>query len=332
MTEQDPARDAADEQPQSDAQRDAELLVALRLAEALDRVEAGRPSGLDAVEDPELTGLVRAATLLRGELRGAGDGHAYHSFRARSRAAVLHALESAPESASTVETAPARILPFYRRSAIVRPFAAVAAAAAIVVAAIGGAGWATRGGDAINVATNLTPRSTAEELDRLTSTLTDIQTRTQAGQSVPALLLRALSEGTARFANLIEQTPDQVSETAVRTYIQAAQAGSTALNSATVDQDAQGALAAAQRAARDGVVVATRYLDAAPAPVAPAGAVPAATSPGVAPVTPATGVKPATQAAPTTGAPASTTGAIGAAKPAAASPAGSESPASDIVR
>lgn len=348
------ATDDPSEEPRDDAHvDDAELIDALRLAEALDRVEAGHDSGLDAMEDPELTGLLRAATLLRGELRGAGDGHAYRSFRTRSRAAVLHALE-----APVVEAVPANIIPFYRRLMFVRPFAAVAAAAAIALAVIGGASWPARGGDGgnANVATNLTSRSTADELDQLAATLADIKSRTRAGQSVPLPLLRALSEGTARFANLIEQMPEQVSTETVRTYIKAAQAGTTVLTTATVEHDAQGALAAAQRAARDGVVVATRYLDASPATApaspanaspanaSPANASPANASPATAPagVTPAAApsgtVTPANQAAAPGSAPSTTTGeTTGAPKPPAAAATSTSAPASapeanDIVR
>lgn len=135
-----------------------------------------------------------------------------------------------------------------------------------------------------SVATNLTARTTHEELDRLATAIADIQTRSLSGQTVPAPLLRAVSEGTARVANIIEQSPASVSKETVTTYIEAAQNGQNILKSVTVaDQDAQGALAAAQRASRDAVVVAGRFLSATPtatptvAPTATASPTPSAT-------------------------------------------------------
>src|SRR5688572_25781304 len=97
-----------------------ELLDALRLAEALERVEAGYPSGVDRIEDPALAGLVDTASQLRAELGSASRGQAFLSFRARSRAAVLHALDGAPASAGAVPT-PIRRRPLYRHPAVVGP-------------------------------------------------------------------------------------------------------------------------------------------------------------------------------------------------------------------
>ena len=76
-----------------------------------------------------------------------------------------------------------------------------------------------------------------------------------------------MSEGTARVANIIEQNPERVSKETVASYIQTAQTSQTVLKSVTVDDDAQGALAVAQRATRDGVVVASRFLNASGTPM-----------------------------------------------------------------
>ncbi|MDA0302263.1 MAG: hypothetical protein O2822_07025, partial [Chloroflexi bacterium] len=230
---------------------DPDTVDALRLAEVLERVESGRAPGLDPTEDPALSHLLLTAMRVRSELGTINNERAFQSFRTRSRAAILHSLEPSP-----------RVVPFYRRPRILAPFAAVAAAAAIAMASFGPSLLANDQ-PSTAVATNLTPRSTSEELDRLAVAIADIQERTQSGQLVPAPLLRAVSEGTARVANIIEQSPERVSKETVTTYIQAAQNGQNVLKSVTVAQDAEGALAAAQRAANDGVVVAGRFLNAA---------------------------------------------------------------------
>lgn len=230
---------------------DPDTVDALRLADVLDRVEAGHAPDLDPTEDPVLSHLLTTAMRVRSEFGAVRDEHAFHSFHTRSRAAILHSLERPAKSS--------KIVPFYRRPRILAPFAAVAAAAAIAISAFGPTLLPDRNTPSA-AATNLTPREATEELDRLTTAIADIQERAQSGQSVSAPLLRAVSEGTARVANIIEQNPERVSKETVTTYIQAAQNGQNVLKSVTVDQNAQGALAAAQRASSDGVIVAGRFL------------------------------------------------------------------------
>ena len=228
---------------------DPDTVDALRLAEVLERVESGRAPDLDPTEDPALAHLLVTAMRVRAEMGTISDDHAFNSFHTRSRAAILHSLEGSR-----------RVVPFYRRSRLLAPLAAAAAAAAIAIFSFAPS---LQGGEAPSngaAATNLTARSTTEELDRLATAIADIQERAQSAQPVPAPLLRAVSEGTARVANIIEQNPEQVSKEAVTTYIQAARNGQNVLQVVTVEQDAQGALAAAQRASRDGVVVAGRFL------------------------------------------------------------------------
>jgi len=230
---------------------DPDAVDALRLAEVLERVESGRAPDLDPTEDPALSHLLLTAMRVRSELGAITDERAFNSFHHRSRAAILHSLEPAP-----------RVVPFYRRSRVMAPFAAAAAAAALAFAVLSPS--LTPSGEPVDaMATNLTPRTTTEELDRLALAIADIQERAQSGQPVSAPLLRAVSEGTAHFANIIEQSPERMTKEAVTTYIQAAQNGQNVLKSVTVDQDAQGALVAAQRAAKDGVVVAGRFLNSA---------------------------------------------------------------------
>lgn len=294
---------------------DAETADALRLADVLERVEAGRAPDLDPTEDPALTDLLLTAMRARAELGTVGDERSFQSFRGRSRAAILHSLER-----------PAKVVPFYRRSRILAPIAAAAAAAAIVLSAFSSGILPGRGasGTSGNVATNLTPRTTTEELDRLSSAIADIQERQQSGQSVPAPLLRAVSEGTARVANIIEQSPERVSKETVASYIQTAQTSQTVLKSLTVDDDAQGALAAAQRASRDGVVVASRFLNASGTPTATATATgtPTPTATGTPTATPTGSPTPTA-----TGTPAPST-----TPSATPTPGATPDPGSDIVR
>ena len=268
---------------------DPDTADALRLAEVLERVESGRAPDLDPTEDPALSYLLLTAMRVRADLGTVNDERAFQSFHIRSRAVILHSLE--PQHAAR----PINVVPFNRRALIFAPFAAVAAAAAIALTVFAPpltTGTTTGSGDPA-VATNLTARTTNEELDRLAIAIADIQTRSRSGQTVPAPLLRAVSEGTARVANIIEQSPASVSKETVATYIQAAQNGQNVLKSVTVaDQDAQGALAAAQRASRDAVVVAGRFLSATPtatptvAPTATASPTPSATPAATQTVTP----------------------------------------------
>lgn len=298
---------------------DAEIADALRLADVLERVEAGRAPDLDPTEDPALTDLLLTAMRARADLGTVRDERAFQSFRGRSRAAILHSLER-----------PAKVLPFYRRSRILAPVAAAAAAAAIVLSAFSSGILPGRGtpGTSDNVATNLTPRTTTEEIDRLSVAIADIQERQQSGQSVPAPLLRAVSEGTARVANIIEQNPERVSKETVASYIQTAQTSQTVLKSVTVDDDAQGALAVAQRATRDGVVVASRFLNASGTPTATATGTAKPTGTPIASPTPTgTPTGSPTPGATSTPAPSATPG--GTPTP---TPSATPDPGSDIVR
>ena len=85
----------------SESRNVAKALDALRLADALARVEAGYAPDLDPNEDPALCGLLATASDVRGELSEIHDGRAFHSFHTRSRAAIIHTLE--------VDFAPARV-------------------------------------------------------------------------------------------------------------------------------------------------------------------------------------------------------------------------------
>ena len=147
-----------------------------------------------------------------------------------------------------------RAIPFPRRTRLLAPFAATAAAAAVLVGVFAPSTVSVGRTTGPETVANLTPEIASSDLERLAGAIADIQSHANSGQPVPAPLLRAVSEGTARVANIIEQSPERVSKETVASYIQTAQTGQTVLSSLTVDPNAQGALAAAQRAARDGVV------------------------------------------------------------------------------
>ena len=240
----------AEEQPQ-DA---AALADAVRLADALERDEAGLAVDLDPTEDPALAALIALAQQMRGPIAQATDPQSFHSFHHRSRAAILHALEEEERAPAVTAFRP-------RASRLWFSLAGAAAAAAIGLAILGApAGRPAPGGE------NLTVASTTDELDRIAVAIASIQQRSQRGESVPAPLLQDVIEGSARMSNLIEQRPDVISREAVTAYHQAVQNGAQVLDGATAGPGAEGALAAAQRAAKDGAVVATRYLATQPTP------------------------------------------------------------------
>ncbi len=253
----------AEEQP-LDA---AALSDALRLDAALERAEAGLAIDLDPTEDPALAGLIATAQEMRGPIAQATESQSFRSFHHRSRAAIIHALE---EDRAPVVT-PFRL----RASRLWFSLAGTAAAAAIGLVAIGGPGAGTAPGGE-----NLTVASTTDELDRIAVALASIRQHRERGETVPAPLLRDVIEGSARMSNLIEQRPDVISREAVTAYQQAVQNGTQVLDGATAGPGAEGALAAAQRAAKDGAVVATRYLAVQPTSTATATATatPATTS------------------------------------------------------
>ncbi len=285
----------ADEQPESAAA----LADALRFADALERAEAGLDAGVDPMEDPALAGLLAVAGEMRGPIAGATDHQSFRSFHHRSRAAILHALEE--------EQAP-NVVPFrVRASRLWFGLAGTAAAAAIGLAVLSTPGSPS----GVAPASNLTVASTADELSRISGALASIQQHRERGESVPAPLLRDVVESSARMSNLIEQRPDVISRETVTAYAQAVQAGAQVLEAATAGPGAEGALAAAQRAAKDGAVVATRFLASQPTATptstttATATATPSATPTSTSTATP-TSTATATPTATATGTPSAT--------------------------
>ena len=263
-----------------------EQLEAERLFEALEAIDAGRDPGVDPRKDPQLDMLLFTATALEETWRSAAPAPAY---AARSRSLILRSMEPGAEREPA---ATPNIVPFYRRWSVLSPVASAAAAAAVTLFAV------TAFGTTNNVATpvqepllasaepvaplealgepsrppfvsSTVPAPIAPEvagdpvvaeLLRIESTLKAIEARAAAGLPVGGPLLRGLTASTANLASSIETDPEGVTEQAVITYIQATASSRSLLESVQVSQDAEAALEAAQQAAQDGVVVASRYL------------------------------------------------------------------------
>ena len=107
---------------------------------------------------------------------------------------------------------------------------------------------------------NLTSRGVVEELQRIESALRTIEQRNTAGRFVEAPLLRGLTEKTISLSSQIDSAPEAVSGHTVVTFIQAAAASRSVLENVRVSPDDEAALVAAQQAAQDGVVVASRFI------------------------------------------------------------------------
>jgi len=232
----------------------AEIAEIRRLDEALAALELGEDLDLDPTEDPELIALITAARVVDHSFEATTTTRAFHSFQGRSRNAILHTLEAE------------RPLPFRERVRVVVAAAAGIAAVMLSVATLGGpimdsfqSDPAPQGGASVTVA-NLTHVQTQEQLDRLGLAVEGLRSRALSGQSLSSAQLHAFTENAARVADSIEKQPDTVSPEAVRAYMERAQAAQEALSSGSLEPGAEDAAVAAQRAAEDGLVVASRYL------------------------------------------------------------------------
>lgn len=230
----------------------ADIAEVMRMDEALARLEAGGTLDLDRREDPALVALLDTAGGVRHALGDTTETQAFHSFHQRSRAALLHQLE--------VDARPETVI-MWRRGRLLTGLGAAAASIALFGFTLGGG---TLQIDADPTTPNLTVARSESELTRLSQTINDIQQRTALGQTVPAPLLHSVVENAASLATAIETNPTRFERSDVVAFAQAVQASAAVLDAVTPEDGAQGALTAAQRAARDGVVVATRFLDADP--------------------------------------------------------------------
>ena len=243
----------------------AERREAMRLAEVLDALEAGAPAPMSATEDPELASLVQTAGLLRDGMASSTETASFQSYRARSRAYILHTLEEQQRAADTTRHAAQRrdgLVPFVsRRWAVLAPVAAAAAVAAFTLATTD-VGAPTGGGsqNSASVAANRTAASTDAELDRIRQAVELLNIRAERGEPVDASLLRTITETSAAVANKIEAAPQLVSREHVASYQKALTQSTTVLTTVQPAAGSEDALASAQRATQDGVVAAARYL------------------------------------------------------------------------
>ena len=269
-----------------------------RLDQALDRMSRGEAVDLDPREDPALTSMLSTATSMRRAFEDRADTQSFHSFHQRSRAAILHTLESEQP------------VPLRERFRVIVAAAAGLAAIAISVTAVG-APLLDRNTDegATVTVSNLTVLSSEEQLRAVSSSVQVIQSRAQTGGSVSTQILHEFTENAARLSTSIETEPESVSPEMVRAFAEQAKAVQSALGTAQPEPGAEGAALAAQRAAEDGQVVATRYLDgvaptATPEPTETATPEPTATqTPTATPTSTATGTATATPTATPSGTP-----------------------------
>ncbi len=231
-----------------------EIAQIMRLDDALQRQASGLVPDLDPREDPELATLLATALAMDDTFAAAADTHSFHSFRHRSRAAILHALEAEQP------------VPLRERIRVVVAAAAGLAALVIGVASFGGPALDTiRGNEGsqpgVTVAVpNLTERSSQEQLSRLSAAVQGIRESANTGQPLTSATLREFTETAVSFANAIEREPNSVSPDAVLQYQQSAQEVQAALASRQAEPGSEDAAAAAAHAAEDAMTVATRWL------------------------------------------------------------------------
>lgn len=252
---------------------------ALRLAEVLDALEGGSPAPISALEDPELVSLVRTAGELRAALDDATQTTSFQSYRARSRAYILHTLEEQQAQHAGAQRQ-AGFVPFMRRRWAVLAPAALAAAIAAFAFFTPHVGAPTTGDGSPAAATNLTASSTDAELDRIQQAIALLNARVLQGEPVDAPLLRTITESSAAVANKIDNAPASMSRAHVATFQKALTSGNASLATAQPAVGSKDALVAAQRATQDGVVAAARFLgaDGTPTPSATATATPTKTA------------------------------------------------------
>ncbi len=247
-----------------------EVAAAERFAGVLATLEAGGQPSVDALVDAELASLLRTADAVREPGLLATETAAFRSYRARSRAYLLHTLEQgrrpeAPTPAAAprpIEARPAGVIPFiarHRRWTVFAPVAAAAAAAGLLLFTPFAS---APGDDRPAAASNLTSARNAAELDRITQALAALTARSTRGEPVDASILRTITESTTALANRIETQPQSVSREHVENYQRAVAQSSAVLGAMQPAAGTEDALAAAQRATEDGKVTAARFLGA----------------------------------------------------------------------
>ncbi len=267
-----------------------------RLADALDVMDMGAMPNFDGREDPELASLVNAAATLRDTLAGATETASFESYRARSRAYILHTLEadslehSYPVADERHLTAlgpyQSRRRGFSRARWIAMSSVAAAAAAVGAVFFVSANGGVTDPGgtddlrvaSVVSTAQNLT--SPDKEMEQIQRAVSAIQDNVSRGEPSNTDLLRTVSESTAAVAKVIEDKPETVTREAVSTYLETLNSARTVLETAQPAEGGGGALAAALVTTEDGQITASRFLESAtstPTPTLTPSATPSAT-------------------------------------------------------
>jgi len=264
-----------------------------RLADALDALDAGDEPDIDEREDPELASLLSTASLLHDRLDEATETASFESYHARSRAYILHTLESdaltAPsgagiDDAGTLEhRGGAPGLPHIARidehrwfSGFTRARWALLSSVAATAAALGllffvnaapdtpgGAGGVDVGPPAA-AGVNLT--SPEDELQEIQAAVNAIRDRTSRGQPADAALLRTVTKSTAAVARVIDTQPTTITKESVANYLDTVNTARDVLNEVQPSADGGTALVAAQAATEDGQVTASRFLGNVPEP------------------------------------------------------------------
>ncbi|MSQ29159.1 MAG: hypothetical protein EXR68_01545 [Dehalococcoidia bacterium] len=255
-----------------------EIEEAERFADVLDTLEAGGQPDVEALMEAKLASLLRTADVVHETGFLATGTAAFDSYRARSRAYVLHTLEQQRRAAPVL--APG-VIPFvvrHRRWTVFAPVAAAAAAAGLMLFTP----FASAPGDGRpSTAANLTNLATSNDLElkRITGALATLTQRSTSGELVDASILRTITESTTVVANRIETQPQSVSKEHVESYQRVVEQSSTALSAVLPAVGTADALAAAQRATEDGKVTAARFLvaETTPTPTPAAGAAVTAT-------------------------------------------------------
>lgn len=236
---------------ESEEQAEAE-----RFALALDALAANRSPEPEPTDAPDLYEELRAAARL---VEAGGNLEPRSSYRLRSRALVI-------DAAAPIAQEHARHRPITSRTSFLVPFASAAAAAGLTIAAVLGAnslGYGPGGGVETSAAvTNLTQRSIQQDLRRLQSSLDAVVAAANRGEDVDPGVLRSIAETTLNVTSIIEASPGDLRVEDVIQYYQAAAATHIKLGEIAPRVSATPALVAAQRASEDGVIAASKQIQA----------------------------------------------------------------------
>ncbi len=251
-----------------------------RFADVLETLDERRDVIIDQVDDAELTSLVEVSGLLRHTYQSLRPDPAYVS---RSRAKIMRAME--PETGLIIYQ-PEPKVPFYRRWSVLTPVASAAAAAAIsfaIAIGFGGSAATTVTPAVVSPApaaspiddSDAAPRPPVSETEseatqivdqavtKLVTALQEIVVEADTGQPISPSLLRTITESTTVVATLIDADPDSIDRLSVLSYLVTSAEGRDTLSRLLVPAESIPALASAQEATKDGVIVASRYFVAA---------------------------------------------------------------------